>query len=102
MGNENTKLVYRMEKGRLYGIGFSTIVDGIEYRGAVKVPEKLDNEKLNKIWHMLRYMLENPKHKVCKCVSGDEMLLDNELTIDDYDCFEIFYHLEFDAGSKKG
>jgi len=102
MGNKNTKLVYRVEDNRLYGIGFSTVVDGVEYRGAVKVPENLDNEKLYKIWHMLRCMLANPKHKACRCVSGDEMLLDKELTIDDYDCFEIFYHLEFDTGFKEG
>lgn len=85
MGNENTKLVYRMEKGRLYGIGFSTVVDGVEYRGAVKVPKNLDNEKLSKIWFMLECMLEHPKNKVCRCVSGDEMLLGKELVIDDYD-----------------
>ena len=85
MENKDTRLLYRMEKGRLYGIGFSTVVDGVEYRGAVKVPEKLDNEKLIKIWFMLLCMMEHPKDKACRCVSGDDMLFGKELAIDDYD-----------------
>ena len=85
MRNENTKLIYQMEKGRLYGIGFKTVVDGVEYRGAVKVPKDLDNEKLSKIWFMLLCMMEHPKHESCQCVVGDEMLLGKEVTINDCD-----------------
>ena len=101
MKNKNTRLIFQIEHKRLFGIGFVTVVDGVEYRGAVKVPKELNNENLRKVWFMLMWMMADPKNPVCNCVSGDEMLYGHEIDVDDYDSFSIFYHLSL-AIDRKG
>ena len=92
--NENTSLIYELygddyqtEPRKVTGIGFETFIGDRLYRGAVKIPEKLDNEKLLKIWRMLTGMLACPTHPACGCVGANEMLVGNERTLDDYDNF---------------
>jgi hypothetical protein len=91
--HQNTVLLYQCDgkcsedKIKLHGLGFSTEINGKEYRGAVRVPQNIDHEILYKMFKMLAGMLAHPTNPVCRCVDGNEMLFGKECTLDDFDNF---------------
>jgi len=87
MDNKDTHLVFEdfeystMITGSYSGIGFSTNIDGKSYRGAVKIPKDSNHDFWKKAFLRLISMLDDPINPDNKCVSGNKVLIGNEVEI---------------------